>query len=149
MFTELQVTSNFTFLTGASHAEEYMERAALLGLPAIAVADDNSVAGIVRAYTAAKTIRRQVAERQEWDIQHGLVGPPKPAHLPESSRALIFNCPRLIPAARLLFRDAPPITALPETRGGLGKPDAPDHNGAVAGREGRVRFELCGPVSAA
>ena len=95
-----------------------MERAALLGLPAIAVADDNSVAGIVRAYTAAKTIRRQVAERQEWDIQHGLVGPPKPAHLPESSRALIFNCPRLIPAARLLFRDAPPITALPETRAG-------------------------------
>ena len=118
MFTELQITSNFTFLTGASHAEEYMERAALLGLPAVAIADDNSVAGIVRAFTAAKTIRRQVKARQDWDAEHGLIGPPRPAHLPEPPRALIFNTPRLIPAARLLFRDGPPITALPVTRAG-------------------------------
>ena len=118
MFTELQITSNFTFLTGASHAEEYMERSAMLGLPAVAVADDNSVAGIVRAFTAAKTIRRQVAERQAWDAEHGLIGPPAPAHLTPPPRAPIFNCTRLIPAARLLFRDAPPITALPMTRAG-------------------------------
>ena len=32
MFAELSITSNFTFLTGASHPEEYMERAATLGL---------------------------------------------------------------------------------------------------------------------
>jgi DNA polymerase III alpha subunit len=49
-FAELSVTSNFTFLTGASHPEEMMRRAAELGLPALAIADDNSVAGIVRAY---------------------------------------------------------------------------------------------------
>ena len=59
MFAELDITTNFTFLTGGSHAEEYMERAALLGLGAIAVADENSVAGIVRAHTAAKEIARQ------------------------------------------------------------------------------------------
>jgi DNA polymerase III alpha subunit len=49
-FAELSVTSNFTFLTGASHPEEMMRRAAELGLPALAIADENSVAGIVRAY---------------------------------------------------------------------------------------------------
>jgi len=41
MFAELSIISNFTFLTGASHPEEYMMRAALLGLPAIAIADVN------------------------------------------------------------------------------------------------------------
>jgi len=54
MFAELDITSNFTFLTGASHPEEYIDRAALLGLPAIAIADENSVAGIVRAHTRAR-----------------------------------------------------------------------------------------------
>ena len=38
-FAELSITSNFTFLTGGSHPEEYARRAALLGLPAIAIAD--------------------------------------------------------------------------------------------------------------
>ena len=37
MFAELNITSNFTFLTGGSHPEEYMERAALLGLPPIPI----------------------------------------------------------------------------------------------------------------
>ena len=38
-FAELSITSNFTFLTGGSHPEEYARRAALLGLSAIAIAD--------------------------------------------------------------------------------------------------------------
>ena len=44
--------SNFTFLTGASHAEEMARRAAELGLSHIAIADRNSVAGVVRAHSA-------------------------------------------------------------------------------------------------
>lgn len=56
MFAELSITSNFTFLTGASHPEEFMQRAALFGLPAIAIADANSVAGIVRAHTPRRLI---------------------------------------------------------------------------------------------
>jgi DNA polymerase III alpha subunit len=63
-FAELSVLSNFTFLTEASHPEEYMQCAALLGLPAVAIADENTVAGIVRAYSEAREIARQVAERQ-------------------------------------------------------------------------------------
>ena len=50
-FAELSITTNFTFLTGGSHPEEYARRAALLGLEAIAIADENSVAGIVRAWS--------------------------------------------------------------------------------------------------
>jgi error-prone DNA polymerase len=53
-FTELSASSNFTFLTGASHPEEYILRAAELGQTAIAIADLNSVAGIVRAHTKAR-----------------------------------------------------------------------------------------------
>ena len=54
-YTELQVTSNFSFLRGASHPEELMEQAAALGYSSLAITDRNSLAGIVRAYSAAKS----------------------------------------------------------------------------------------------
>jgi len=53
-YTELQVTSNFSFLRGASHPEEMVEEAAALGYKEIALTDLNSFAGIVRAHAAAK-----------------------------------------------------------------------------------------------
>ena len=53
-YTELQITSNFSFLRGASHPEEMIEQAAALGYTAIAITDRNSLAGIVRAHSAAK-----------------------------------------------------------------------------------------------
>ncbi|TDH20678.1 error-prone DNA polymerase [Segetibacter sp. 3557_3] len=53
-YTELQVTSNFSFLRGASHPEELVEQAATLGYQSIAITDRNSFAGIVRAHVAAK-----------------------------------------------------------------------------------------------
>jgi len=53
-YAELAVTTNYTFLTGASHPEEYVERAALLGHAAASIADTNTLAGIVRAHVAAK-----------------------------------------------------------------------------------------------
>ncbi|MEM9709294.1 MAG: error-prone DNA polymerase [Pseudomonadota bacterium] len=81
MFAELDITSNFTFLTGASHPEEYVDRAALLGLSAIAIADENSVAGIVRAHARAKEIARQIKERADEETRLGRVGPPSPAEI--------------------------------------------------------------------
>ena len=54
-YAELQVTSHFSFLRGASSAEELFAQAALLGIQALAVVDRNSLAGIVRAHEAAKT----------------------------------------------------------------------------------------------
>jgi error-prone DNA polymerase len=53
-YAELTVTSNFTFLTGASHADELVGQAAALGYRAIALTDCNTLAGIVRGHVAAK-----------------------------------------------------------------------------------------------
>ena len=61
-YAELCVTSNFTFLRGASHPEELVTRAAELGLAAIAITDRNSLAGVVRAYSALKELARQREE---------------------------------------------------------------------------------------
>ncbi len=53
-YAELQVTSNFSFLHGASHPEELVARAAALGHEAIAITDRNTLAGVVRAHLAAR-----------------------------------------------------------------------------------------------
>ena len=53
-FAELAVTTNFSFLTGGSHPEELAFAAAELGLAGIAVADRNTLAGVVRGHLAAK-----------------------------------------------------------------------------------------------
>jgi error-prone DNA polymerase len=53
-FAEFITASNFTFLHGASHAEELVMQARALELSAIGIADRNSFAGIVRAHLAAK-----------------------------------------------------------------------------------------------
>src|SRR6266496_919017 len=53
-YTELQVTSNFSFLRGASHPEDLVEQAGTYGYRELAITDRNSLAGIVRAHVAAK-----------------------------------------------------------------------------------------------
>ena len=67
-YAELQVTSNFTFLRGASHPHELVETAASLGQQAIAITDRNSLAGVVRAHIAAKplSIKLLVAARLDF-----------------------------------------------------------------------------------
>ena len=53
-YVELQATSHFSFLRGASSCELLFEQARLCGLEALAIVDRNSLAGIVRAHEAAK-----------------------------------------------------------------------------------------------
>src|SRR5215467_9188467 len=53
-YAELAVTTNFSFLRGASHPQELVARADELGLTAIGITDRNSFAGAVRAYDEAK-----------------------------------------------------------------------------------------------
>ncbi|KAE8756734.1 DNA polymerase III subunit alpha [Paraburkholderia madseniana] len=53
-YAELQCASNFSFLHGASHAEDLAARAAQLGYAALAVTDECSLAGVVRAHVEAK-----------------------------------------------------------------------------------------------
>jgi error-prone DNA polymerase len=55
-YAELAVTTNFSFLRGASHPEELVDYAKRLGLAGLGIADRNSVAGVVRAHTKAKEI---------------------------------------------------------------------------------------------
>ena len=92
-FVELSAQSNFSFLTGGSHPEEYMRRSADLGLAALAIADDNSVSGIVRAHLEAREIAR--------DAKHA-------------------TTPRLIPATKIVLSAtalAPPRCQLIVLRG--------------------------------
>src|ERR1700731_4728133 len=53
-YAELAVTTNFSFLRGASHPGEMVATADALGLTAIGIADRNNFAGVVRAYAEAK-----------------------------------------------------------------------------------------------
>jgi len=55
-YAELHVKTNFSFLEGASHADELVRRAAALGYAALAITDRNSLAGVVRAHAAAKDL---------------------------------------------------------------------------------------------
>ncbi len=55
-YAELQVTSNFSFLRGASHPEELVEQAQALGLAGMALTDRNSFAGLVRAHVKAREL---------------------------------------------------------------------------------------------
>jgi error-prone DNA polymerase len=52
-YAELHCRTNYSFLEGASHPDELVNRAAELGLKALAITDRNSVAGVVRAHAAA------------------------------------------------------------------------------------------------
>src|SRR5437899_11074278 len=56
-YAELDVTTNFSFLRGASHPDELVFTSAMLGQRAMAVTDTNSLAGVVRAYSAAKQVK--------------------------------------------------------------------------------------------
>lgn len=58
-YAELHCISNFTFLTGASHPEELIERALALGYRGLALTDEASVAGTARAHHALKVVRER------------------------------------------------------------------------------------------
>lgn len=90
-YAELCCTSNFTFLRGASHPEELITRAAALRLTGVAITDHNSLAGVVRAYSALKELRREHGEGTQ--------------------------LPKLIIGARLILRDSDTHwIALPQDR---------------------------------
>ncbi|WP_253949426.1 error-prone DNA polymerase [Mangrovicoccus sp. HB161399] len=121
MAVELCITSNFSFLRGASHPEEYMEQAAEAGLQAIAIADRNSVAGIVRAHQRAREIARELRARAAAIARDGAIGPPCPAHLPHRPAPVLETAPRLLPAAQLVLEDGFAAIALPRDRAAWGR----------------------------
>jgi error-prone DNA polymerase len=58
-YAELHCLTNFSFLRGASHPSELVERAAELGYAALAITDRHSLAGVVRAHAAAREINQE------------------------------------------------------------------------------------------
>ena len=91
-FVELAVTTNFSFLRGASHPEELVAQAITLGLDAIGIADRNSLAGVVRAHLFLR-------------------------HNGEAASGL-----RVLPGTRLVFCDGTPdILAYPRDRAAWGR----------------------------
>ncbi|WP_246858815.1 PHP domain-containing protein [Chitinophaga sp. XS-30] len=70
-YTELQITTNFSFLRGGSHPEELVEQAEALGYREIAITDRNTLAGIVRAHTAAKAKGMRILPAARLDLQDG------------------------------------------------------------------------------
>jgi error-prone DNA polymerase len=70
-YTELQVTTNFSFLRGASHPEELVMQANGYGYHEIAITDRNTFAGIVRAHAAAKECGMRLLPGCRLDLQDG------------------------------------------------------------------------------
>ncbi|MGE8940856.1 error-prone DNA polymerase [Leptospira interrogans] len=68
-YAELQVTTNFSFLRGGSHPHELMATAKALELSAVAVTDRNSLAGVVRAYSAIQKTDLKLIVGARLDLQ--------------------------------------------------------------------------------
>jgi error-prone DNA polymerase len=101
-YAELAVTTNFSFLRGASHPKEFILQALALGLTGIGIADRNSVAGVVRAYSALEEWNEHIADEKE-----------KGNELPTVKLAV---------GARLCFADGTPdILAYPQNRTAWGR----------------------------
>ncbi len=71
-YAELHCLSNFTFLRGASHPEELVARAHELGYTALAITDECSLAGVVRAHRAAKEVGLTLIVGTEIRLEDGL-----------------------------------------------------------------------------
>ncbi len=140
-YAELQVTSHFSFLRGASSCEELFAQAASMGISALGIVDRNSLAGIVRAYEAARTTDVRLIAGCRLDLADGL-------------SVLVYPTDR--PAYARLCR----LLSLGKKRGGKGKchlewpdlvaygegliavlvPDAPDETCALHLRRLREAF---------
>ena len=68
-YAELRTVSNFSFLKGASHPEELVSRAHALGYKALAITDECSVAGVVRAHVAAKQAGLRLLIGAQFEVQ--------------------------------------------------------------------------------
>ena len=71
-YAELHCLSNFTFLRGASHPREQVEQAAELGYAALALTDECSLAGVVRAHMAARELPLKLIIGSEFRLEEGI-----------------------------------------------------------------------------
>jgi len=127
-YAELVVASNFSFLRGASSPKQLVATSILRGHAGMGLADRNTVAGVVRAWSALKTLRAEGLappdQRREGSAPGEVVFDADETVDPAYServkaRAAEF---KLILGARLAFNDgSPDIVTYPETRAGWGR----------------------------
>lgn len=75
MYAELHTISNFSFLRGASHPEELVVRAKSLGYEAIAITDECTLAGVVKAHVAVREHPIKLIIGSEFHLPDGLPRP--------------------------------------------------------------------------
>lgn len=127
-YAELATASNFSFLRGASHPKDLVLTAILRGHAGLGLADRNTVAGVVRAWSALKELRCEGLAPPDRMRSGGSPGEiaftENPLNDPALSqevkqRAADF---RLLTGTRLVFNDGTPdVIAYPETRAGWGR----------------------------
>ncbi|WP_144154585.1 error-prone DNA polymerase [Paraburkholderia sp. BCC1885] len=100
-YAELFCFSNFTFLHGASHAEELVERAKQLGYSGIAVTDECSLAGVVRAHVAAQKVGLPLVIGSYFQLRNADGSPAFGLILLAQNREGYGNLSELITLARL------------------------------------------------
>ncbi len=71
-YTHLHTLTNYSFLRAASHPQEMVQRAYELGYDAIAITDECSLAGIVKAYTQAKNLNIKLIVGSTFQLSNGL-----------------------------------------------------------------------------
>src|SRR3954451_2788174 len=100
MYVELQALTHFSFLRGVSSAEEMFAAAALLGYPALGIADRNSVGGLVKALRAADATGVRLIAGCRLDLMDGtglLVWPEDRAGWSRLTRLLTVGKARSVP----------------------------------------------------
>ncbi len=140
-YAELQVTSNYSFLRGASHVEELLAAAKLLGLSAVAITDRNTLAGLARAHHRAEEAGIRLVVGCRLDLRDSL-----PVLVYPTDRAGYAQLCRLLTlgkgsagkgACRLVWQD---LADHGEGLIAVLLPDAPDE--ALAGSLARLRADF-------
>jgi error-prone DNA polymerase len=132
-YAELAVTTNFSFLRGAAHPQEMVAAADDLGLDAIGIADRNSFAGVVRAYSQWKKLDKEAAE------EAAKTGKPK--------RKIV----KLIVGVRLVTVDGFEVIAYPTNRAAYGRLSrlVTEGNRLLVNKKGDCSLELIQIIRAA
>ncbi|MEZ5654209.1 MAG: PHP domain-containing protein, partial [Burkholderiaceae bacterium] len=135
-YAELHCTSNFSFLRGASHPEELVARAQALGYAALAITDECSLAGVVRAHLQAREAGLALLIGSELGL-HGL-HPPTHAEVAASGSALPVAAADATPPTRP--EQAPRLVVLACDRNGYG--NLSERITAARRRAGKGHYQL-------
>ena len=128
-YAELATTSHFSFLRGASKPAELVLRALVLGHAGMGIADRNTVSGVVRAWSALKTLREDGLPPPEKKREGGSPGEYRWVERDDIEAYKAFSEEikakakdfKLLTGARLVFEDGTPdILAYPQNRAGWG-----------------------------